>query len=155
MKIFSIVTLFCILCTATAYASWQDVFQSIYQAEGTQQAVAKALEEGASPEAIITFFLTIEEKNNAQDLLSALYCSGADGNDIKKASNGAGIATEILVSGYEKSVAECGDAVQTTAAITPEETGLKFTGMPSPANSAIGGADSSYASPSKPKPAQQ
>ena len=151
MKIISIVTLFCILCAATAYASWQDVFHSTYQEEGIQQAVTMAFTEGASPEAIINEGLTIQGVAT-QGMISAIYCSGADGNDIKKASDAAGIAASILVAAYNQSINECGDTVQQTTAPTSEATVLNFTGMPSPASSGIGGAGSgvTFASPSTP-----
>ena len=146
MKIISIVTLFCILCAATAYASWQDIFHSTYQEKGAQEAVIAALTEGASPEAIINEALTIQGIPT-QGVLSSLYCSGADGDDIKKASEAAGITATILVAAYEQSVAECGDTFETEQA--NPGAGPGFNGNPTPGTSPTGNHGSS-ASPFKP-----
>jgi hypothetical protein len=74
-----------------------------------------------------------------------LYCAGVKGNDIKSASDEAGISDIVLVAAYEKSIAECGDKVVDTQAYTPVNVaGPSFAGMPSPG--APGG--STYASPS-------
>ena len=151
MKGIIFTALLCTFLATTAYADWQTDFQTTYQEEGIQPAVTKALAEGASPEAIINEALT-SKGMATQGMISALYCSGADGNDIKKASDAAGIATSILVAAYEKSVDECGDTVQKTATFAAEETGLNFTGFPSPTYSSIGRerTRTTYASPSKP-----
>jgi hypothetical protein len=73
---------------------------------------------------------------NPQNVLKALYCEGAPGDDIKIAADASGISDLILLAAFDKSVAECGDQVADSQAYTPIAQGPRFAGMPSPATAA-------------------
>ena len=123
-KLFSVI-LITSLTASIALAAWNDNFQATYQREGIDKAVIAALEEGIAPHPIIAFGLAIEGMN-PQNLIKALYCAGADGDDIGKASLDNGISDLILTAAYEKSVDECQDQMADTQAYKPK----KFAGMP-------------------------
>jgi hypothetical protein len=130
-----------IFIASPALADWIEDFTTNFGTQGIDVAVPKALEEGRSPDNIIEEGLKLTNLN-PQNLLKALYCSGADGDDIKQAADNNDISEIIVVAAFKKSVAECGDTVadsQAYTAIAP-----RFVGMPSP-NSSSG---SSFASPS-------
>lgn len=128
-----------------AMAGWTETFVTTYQEKGIDQAVNGALQEGKTPGSIIEEGLKIEGLN-PQNLLMALYCAGADGNDIKKAAETAAISDVLLVAAYEKSVAECGDQMSDTQAYTPAGTvAATFAGLPALSSN---NNRSGYASPS-------
>jgi hypothetical protein len=144
MKKVIYIMFFCLLPVSFAHAGWIEDFVSIFKSKGIDQAVVQALKGGERPEAIISEGLKLKELN-PQNLLRALYCAGVKGDDIKAASDAAGISELLLVAAYEKSIAECGDQVVDTQAYTPAQTAARsFAGIPSPGSS--GG--STYASPS-------
>lgn len=155
MQKLTISALLAILIATPALAGWVDDFSANFKSEGIEVAVPKALEEGQSPDSIVTRGLQFTSLN-PQNLLKALYCSGANGDDIKQAADNNGISEIMVVAAFKKSVAECGDAVADsqaytpidaatdTQAYTPAATGPNFAGMPSPGNP----SGSSYASPS-------
>ena len=144
MKKFIFVMFLCLFPVSFAHADWVEDFLSIFKTKGIDQAVVQAMKEGKRPEAIVPEGLKLKELN-PQNLLRALYCAGAKGNDIKAASDAAGISELLLVAAYEKSVAECGDQVVDTQAYTPAQTSARsFAGIPSPGSS----RGSAYASPS-------
>ncbi|MBU0961280.1 MAG: hypothetical protein KKD01_09025 [Proteobacteria bacterium] len=130
------------ITASLAFAAWNDNFQATYQKEGIDKAVIAALEEGIDPNAIIVVGQALEGLN-PQNLLKALYCAGADGNDIGKAALDNGISELILTAAYEKSVEECKDQMADTQPYTPVR-GPNFVGMPAPR----GSSDTIYASAS-------
>jgi hypothetical protein len=150
MKNTSTVILLCLFWTATAHAasSWQDIFLSTFQESGIQNAVPEALEKGITPDAIIKEGLAIAGVP-PQGMLKALYCSGADGDDIKTSALANGIPERVLVVAYEKSVDECGDMIEAPEAYSPYAAGPGFAGGPTPGTSPLGG-NGSFASPSIP-----
>lgn len=116
------------LTASLALAAWNDNFQLTYQKEGIDKAVIAALEEGIPPNSIVIAGQTLDGLN-PQNLLKALYCAGADGNDIGKAALDNGISELILTAAYEKSIEECKDQLADTQAYTPVQ-GPNFAGMP-------------------------
>ena len=132
-----------IFIASPALADWIEDFSTNFETQGIEVAVPKALEEGKTPDNIVEEGLKLTDLN-PQNLLKALYCSGADGNDIKRAADNNDISEIIVVAAFKKSVVECGDKVADSQAYTPVSTGPRFTGMPSPG----GSGGSSYASPS-------
>ncbi len=152
MKHISIATIFCLFWIGTAHAesSWQDTFYSTFQESGIQYAVPEALEQGITPDAIIKEGLTFAGVS-PQGMLKALYCAGADANDIKTASLANGIPERVLVVAYEKSVDECDDLIEAPEAYSPYAagSGTGFGGNPTPGNSPLGGSGN-LASPSIP-----
>lgn len=141
MKKISFVLLAIALTASTAFAAWQDNFQSTYKNDGIDKAVIVALEEGIAPEPIIDEGLNIESLN-PQNLLKALYCAGVDGNDIGKAALDTGISELILTAAYQKSLEECQEQVADTQAYTPAQ-GPNFVGLPT----TRGPSGAPYASP--------
>lgn len=111
-----------------ALAAWNDNFKLNYQQEGIDKAVIAALEEGIAPHPIIVAGQAIKGLN-PQNLIKALYCAGADGNDIGKAAIDNGISELILTAAYDKSVEECQDQMADTQAYTPVQ-GPNFAGLP-------------------------
>jgi hypothetical protein len=140
MKKITFTMLFCLLIASVAHADWVENFYSLFKSKGIEPAVTQALKEGNGPSAIIHEGLKLDGLN-PQNLLKALYCAGVKGDDIKVASDEAGISDILLVAAYEKSVAECGDQLADTQAYTP--VGPSFAGIPSP-----GTGGKSYGSPS-------
>ncbi len=143
MKKLVISTILCVLVASPVFADWIEDFTINFQNQGIEVAVPKALEEGKTPEDIVEEGLKLTDLN-PQNLLKALYCSGASGDDIKLAADKNGISEIIVVAAFKKSVVECGDQVADTQAYTPVAAGPRFAGMPSPG--ARNG--SSFASPS-------
>ncbi len=131
MKHIIISTLLSILLASPAFADWIEDFSVNLDDQGIEVAVAKALEEGKTPTEIVDRATQVEGLN-PQNVLKALYCEGAAGDDIKIAADTAGISELILLAAFDKSVAECGDAVADSQAYTP--VGLNFAGLPSPAS---------------------
>ncbi len=121
-------TLLGIFIASLAFADWIEDFSTSFETEGIEVAVPKALEKGQSPDSIVEQGLKLPGLN-PQNLLKALYCSGADGDDIKNAADKNGISDIIVVAAFKKSVVECGAKVADSQAYTP--VALRFTGMPS------------------------
>ncbi len=121
--------LLAISIASPAFADWIKDFSVNNESQGIEVAVAEALKAGMNPTMIVDEGLKIAGVN-PQQILKALYCEGSDGNDVKAAADSAGISDIILVAAFEKSVAECGDAVADTQAYTPVANRLSFAGMP-------------------------
>lgn len=109
-----------------AFAEWQVDFRDTYFDQGIDQAVKDALEVGENPYSITELGIDLIENDglNAQNLVMALYCAGAKGQDIRDAAGSHGISDEIVTAGYKKSVVECTDAVADSQAYTPVTSGL-------------------------------
>lgn len=118
-----------VFIASISFADWIEDFSINNQNEGIEVAVAEALKIGKDPTSIVEEGLKIPGIN-PQHILKALYCEGSDGDDVKAAADAAGISDIILVSAFEKSIAECGDAVADSQAYTPVATGPRFAGMP-------------------------
>ena len=109
-----------------ACAEWPGDFRDTYVAEGIDKAVENALRDGKTPDLIVANGLELEGLN-PQNLIKALYCAGANGQDIREAAEKYGISETILAAGFKKSVAECGDRVADSQAYTPADRGPSFT----------------------------
>ncbi len=126
MKILTTSILLVLLSFSVALADWQETFKTDYESIGIDQAVINAMKEGSSPEQILQAGLELEGLN-PQNLLKALYCAGANGNDIKEAAMAADISELLISIAYEKSIVECYDQLADTQAYTPIG---KFSGLP-------------------------
>jgi hypothetical protein len=122
-----------------ACAEWMVDFKNTYAKEGVDKAVVNALKEGKSPEAIVELGVEIEGLN-PQNLIRALYCAGANGQDVRTAAEKYSISEPILVAGYKKAIDECGDRVADSQAYTPVATGPSFA-------TPVGGRSGRSASP--------
>lgn len=140
MKHLIISALLGVFFVSPAFADWIEDFTINFEKHGIEVAVPKALEEGKSPKDIVEEGLKLTDLN-PQNLLKALYCSGAAGDDIKQAADENDISEIIVVAAFEKSVVECGDRVADSQAYTPAGG---FAGMPSSG----GDGGNTYASPS-------
>ena len=70
--------MFCLMlaCAApSAWAEWQDDFTTLYLDKNIDDAVEKALKQGATPEAIVELAAEIEGLSPSE-LIKALYCAG-------------------------------------------------------------------------------
>ncbi len=129
------------LSISIACAEWAVDFRDTYIAKGIDKAVENALKDGNNPDAIVEIGLQIEGLN-PQNLIKALYCAGASGQDVRAAAEKWSISEQIVAAGYKKSIDECGDRVADSQAYTPVGTGPSFS-TPS------GGRSGSFASPSR------
>lgn len=116
-----------ILIASPAFADWIEDFSVNNESQGIEFAVAEALKAGMDPTSIVDEGLKLAGVN-PQHILKALYCEGVRGNDVKAAADHAGISDIILVAAFEKSIAECGDALADSQAYTP--VGKSFAGIP-------------------------
>ncbi len=133
-----------VLVVATAaWAEWKVDFKEKYAKEGIDQAVVDAMKEGALPVEIVESGLQLEGLN-PQNLVKALYCAGANGQDVTSAAQQYNINEIIIAAGYKKAVEECGDQVADSQAYSPLNQGgrVRFGGEPKPAGSGV------FASPS-------
>ncbi len=112
-----------VLLSTVAFAEWQVDFEDTYINKGINQAVIDALKDGANPDSIVQKGLNLEGLN-PQNLVMALYCAGAKGQDIRDAASSYDISELIVTAGYKKSVVECGDAVADSQAYTPVAKGF-------------------------------
>ncbi len=127
-----------------AWAEWLVDFNDNYTNRGIDIAVEEAMKDGITPDAIVENGLALSELN-PQNLVKALYCAGAKGQDVIDAASKYGISELIVTAGFKKSVEECGDKISDTQAFTPAaQRGPAFSGTPS------GSGGTSYASPSAP-----
>ncbi|MFH0785373.1 MAG: hypothetical protein V2B20_25935 [Pseudomonadota bacterium] len=116
-----------LMSVSIACAEWSVNFRDTYADPkgGIDVAVDNALKEGKTPEMIVQVALEIEGLN-PQNLVRALYCAGANGQDIRAASEKYKISEAILAIAYKKSIDECGDRVADSQAYTPVGTGPSF-----------------------------
>ncbi len=128
MKKIMISALLGVFVASASFADWVEDFSVNNQTQGIEVAVAEALKAGMDPTSIVDEGLKIANVN-PQHILKALYCEGVDGDDVKAASDSAGISDIILVAAFEKSLVECGDAVADSQAYTPVARAT-FAGMP-------------------------
>jgi hypothetical protein len=134
-----------VFVASPALADWIGDFSGNNETQGIEVAVAEALKTGRDPSSIVVEGLKLPGVN-PQHILKALYCAGSDGDDIKTAADNSGISDIILIAAFNKSIAECGDAVaDDTQAYTPATRGPSFAGMPAPPGTR---GPRSFASPS-------
>lgn len=134
-----------VLITATvAFAEWLVDFKNTFFNEGIDNAVVVAMKEGITPDLIVENGLQLEGLNPA-NLVKALYCAGAQGQDIRNAADKWGISEVIVAAGYKKSLAECGDQVAEAQPFTPVAAATSF--VSSDPGGGGGGDDVSPASP--------
>ena len=125
MKKIATACMLVLFSAALVFAEWLVDFRDTYVAEGIDKAVENALKQGTVPDLIVKNGLELEGLN-PQNLVKALYCAGASGQDIREAAERYGISETILAAGFKKSVAECGDQVADAQAYTPVDRGPSF-----------------------------
>lgn len=141
----TIIALIIMGMTTPAFAGWLDVFKATYADKGIDTAVEEAVKGGNAPGPIVQEALTLEGLN-PQNIVKALYCAGANGQDIMAAAEENGISELVVTAGYQNSVEECGDQVADTQAYSGRAVrrGPVFNPPPS------GGRGRPYVSPSQP-----
>lgn len=125
MKRLLFACLMVLFSVSVASAEWMVDFRDTYAADGIDKAVENALKDGKNPEMIADLGLKIEGLN-PQNLVRALYCAGASGQDIRAAAEKYSISEPIIAAGYKKSIDECGDRVADSQAYTPVAAGPSF-----------------------------
>lgn len=93
-----------------AFADWLTIFTDTYREKGIDLAVENAIKGGTAPDIIVEQAITFDGLN-PQNLVKALYCAGARGQDIVAAAEKFEISELIVTAGYQNSVEECGDRV--------------------------------------------
>ena len=98
----------CILLVipSLALAAWTDDFLHDYEKLGIDRAVEKALANNITPKLIIAFIIDNDQINN-KETLKALYCAGANRDDVHAAAVKLGISERELANALEESIAEC------------------------------------------------
>ena len=126
MKRLATACLLLLFSASIACAEWLVDFRDTYVSEGIDKAVENALKDGTTPDLIVENGLDLEGLN-PQNLIKALYCAGARGQDIREAAEKYNISEAIIAAGFKKSVAECADQVADSQAYTPANRGPSFT----------------------------
>ena len=126
MKRLAAACLLLLFSASIACAEWLVDFRDTYVSEGIDKAVENALKDGKTPDLIVENGIELEGLN-PQNLIKALYCAGANGQDIREAAEKYDISETIIAAGYKKSVAECADVVADAQAYTPGDRGPSFT----------------------------
>jgi hypothetical protein len=129
MKKIAIACTLVLLSVTIAFAEWLVDFRDTYVKEGIDKAVVVALKGGANPDLIVENGLQLEGLN-PENLVKALYCAGAKGQDIRDAAKKWNISEIVVAAGYKKSIAECENVIADSQAYTPVPTGPSF-GTPS------------------------
>lgn len=117
MKKLIISFVFVLLAFSVAMATWITDFQDQYEEEGIFKAVEYAMGEGAQPYAIIENGLQLPGLNN-QNLIMALYCAGANGEDIRSAAKHWEVSDDVVAAGYKKAIEECDNVIVDSQAYT-------------------------------------
>jgi hypothetical protein len=128
MKKSGIVLIFLMVTCSVALAEWLVDFREAYVREGIDNAVEVAMKEGITPDAIVENGLQFEGLNPS-NLVKALYCAGAQGQDIRAAAEKWGISELLITAGYRKSIAECSDVAADAQPFTPVGTGTSFVSV--------------------------
>lgn len=117
-----------ILMTSTlAFAEWFVDFEDTFRQKGIDDAVEQAMEEGVGPNPIVETGVRFEGLNPT-NLIKALYCAGAPGQDVKAAARQYGISDLLIAAGYKKSVAECSEKLVDAQPFTPVTVARSFIG---------------------------
>ncbi len=128
MRKIAIALAFLLVTSSAAFAEWLVDFKNTYLNEGIDKAVEVAMGEGAAPNVIVENGLQFEGLNPS-NLIKALYCAGAQGQDIVEAAAEYNISELMVAAGYRKSVAECSDRVADAQPFTPVGTGTSFVSI--------------------------
>ncbi len=133
MKKIILASIIVLMSVSVALAEWLVDFRDTYSKEGIDKAVEVAMKGGANPDLIVENGLQLQGLN-PENLIKALYCAGAKGQDIRDAAQKWDVSDLIVAAGFKKSVAECADKVADSQAYTPVATGPSFV-TPSPGRS--------------------
>ncbi len=131
MKHLIISALLSVFFVSSALADWSEDFDTNLATQGIEIAVQEAIKLGKSPSDIMQ--KTSENKKiNPQNVLKALYCAGASGDDIKSAADSVGVSNLMVIAAFDKSVVECGITVKDSQAYTPVSPQISFLPSPNP-----------------------
>lgn len=102
-----IVALFALLFSLSpALAAWEDTFPNLYREKGIDEAVIRALAEGANPDQIIKVALPLENLTQ-EALIKALFCALAQPEAIRDAAKSNSITDTKVDEGYQLALASC------------------------------------------------
>lgn len=125
MKKFAMIVAVLLVTSSVALAEWLVDFKDTYRQKGIDEAVERAMKEGIAPDSIVENGLMFDGLNPT-NLIKALYCAGAQGQDVREAAEQYGISDLMVAAGYKKSIAECGDKIADAQAFTPVVTAKSF-----------------------------
>ncbi len=95
-----------LLIPVLALADWTDDFLQDYTKFGIDRSVENALANDVTPIQIVTFIVDNDKINN-KDTFKALYCAGANRDEVHAAALKLGISELELARALEESIAEC------------------------------------------------
>jgi hypothetical protein len=90
---------------------WMDTFENDYDEHGMSTAVENALEDGVTPNEILSFIISYTEKFRTKRGLKALYCAGVDRNTVRDSADKLGITVEDVSVSLEEAISECGSKI--------------------------------------------
>ncbi len=93
---------------AQSAPEWMAAFEEDYDEFGMSVAVENALEEGVTPDEILTLIISHTEKFRTKRGLKALYCAGVDRDAVRDSANKLGITVEDVSLSLEEAISECG-----------------------------------------------
>jgi phosphoglycerate dehydrogenase-like enzyme len=104
----NILIFLCILLVppSLAFAAWTDDFLHDYDKLGIDRSVENALANNVTPKEILAFIVDNDQINNKESL-KALYCAGANRDEVHAAASKLGISERELANALEESIAEC------------------------------------------------
>jgi len=91
-----------------AQAAWTDDFLEDFKKFGLDTAVENAILDDITPEAILAFVISDQEKFSTKNTLKSIYCAGADRDVVMETADKLGIASTMRTEALEESIAECG-----------------------------------------------
>jgi len=97
---------FLLLIPTLSFAAWTDDFINDYENLGLDRSVENALANDVTPEKIITFIVSNDQINN-KATFKALYCAGANRDEVHDAAVKLHISELELARALEESIAEC------------------------------------------------
>jgi len=104
----NILIILCLLLAvpSLAFADWAETFINDYNKLGLDRSVEIALADNVTPEAIIDLVINNDEINN-KATFKALYCAGANRDEIHDAAVKLHVSEVELAKALEESIAEC------------------------------------------------
>lgn len=127
MKKLMAVAVLVLMTSTLAFAEWFVDFENTFRQKGIDDAVEQAMEEGIGPNPIVETGVRFEGLNPT-NLIKALYCAGAPGQDVKAAARQYDISDLMIAAGYKKSIAECSEKLVDAQPFTPVAVARSFPG---------------------------
>ncbi len=95
------------LAPLSALAGWMDRFEEEALGFGMETAVENALDDDVTVRDILGYAVSHRELFNESVVLRALYCAGADREEVREEADRLGISVEEVSVALEEAIAEC------------------------------------------------